>query len=574
MLNTQLRKSDLIADLNKFGEGKFLDSIDIINDGISFDEGHGFKDKHIRENKQILGKLHHIFHIQDYKKSSFREELLKHAEPATLISYLKQVEIIPKNTKTLSPSENLTYCKKASNLPWGNNKETEIFVNTFGYESSLIPISKEVHESMIEINPPTMDSKTGKINLELHSSSTYRPLYPYQSKLFFEADEMVEKKFHRFMIMMPTGAGKTRLAMEIISHFLIRGVKNEDEKQVIWLADKEELLEQAIETFKNIFPHLVEKKTKLYRLWGQYSSSSYEKNSIIFANYQTLIKIIKNNPNLLNPNLIICDEAHNVIATTYKPAIQKLSEKGACVIGLTATPVRTINGSQNNELKDFFYWNSQDTRRSFLDIEIDVDKYDNTIDYLQKNQYLSYPNKYEIDTGDLESLISTEMFRLVSKSRDLPAKFLEILAKNNDRNRKIAIKLMEIEKGKRTLYFGTNRYQTQLICTIMILAGKKAVYLDGDSPISYRRDSIEKFKKGEIDIICNCDLFTTGFDDPKIQVIMIGRPTKSIVLHQQMIGRGMRGPKMGGTKEFDLYRIKDNLPSIDLADNQMGNYWS
>ena len=56
---------------------------------------------------------------------------------------------------------------------------------------------------------------------------------------------------------------------------------------------------------------------------------------------------------------------------------------------------------------------------------------------------------------------------------------------------------------------------------------------------------LDKFR-----FFCNCDLFTTGFDDPKIEVIMIGRPTKSIVLHQQMIGRGMRGPKMGGTKEL------------------------
>jgi len=575
MLNTKLRISDLVADLNKFGEGKFLDAIDIINDGISFDEGHGFKDIHIRENREILGKLHHIFHIQDYKKPSFREELLKHAESPTLISYLKQVEIISENTKTLSTSDNLKYCKEASDLPWGNNEKTKIFINTFGYESSLIPTSKEVRDSMTEINPFTIDPKSGKINLELHSDSTYRPLYPYQSKLFFEADEMVDKKYHRFMIMMPTGAGKTRLAMEIISHFLIRGVRTKKEKQVIWLADSEELLEQAIETFKNIFPHLVEKKTKLYRLWGNYSSLSYEKNSIIFASYQTLVGIIKNNPDLLNPDLIICDEAHNVIATTYKPTIEKLSENGACVIGLTATPVRTNKGSQNNELKEFFYWNSQTTRRSFLDIEINVDKYDNTVDYLQKNQYLSYPNIYNIDTGNLESLISKQMFRLVSKSRELPAKFLEILAQNNDRNRKIAVKLMDIGKEKkRTLYFGTNRYQTQLICAIMILSGIKAVYLDGDSPISYRRDSIEKFKNGEIDIICNCDLFTTGFDDPQIEVIMIGRPTKSIVLHQQMIGRGMRGPKMGGTKEFDLYRINDSLPTIDLADNQMGNFWS
>ena len=49
--------------------------------------------------------------------------------------------------------------------------------------------------------------------------------------------------------------------------------------------------------------------------------------------------------------------------------------------------------------------------------------------------------------------------------------------------------------------------------------------------------------------------------------------TKSIVLNQQMIGRGMRGPKMGGTVEFDLYTIADNLPGIDLAHTLMQDSW-
>lgn len=575
MLNEGLRTSDLVDDLNQFGKGKFLDAIDIITDSMSFDEGKGFKEIQLKQNKKLLGKLHHIFHISDYKKPKFREELLKHAEVSLLISYLKQVDLVSKNTSKLSDSEIFSYCKKASKLSWGNNPATKSFVNIFGYDLSLIPTTKEVRDSMEEISAPKIDSQSGKISLELYTNSPYRPLYPYQSKLFFEADEMVGKKFKRFMIMMPTGAGKTRLAMEIISHFLNRGAKQEKEKQVVWLADSEELLEQSIETFKDVFPHLAEKNTKIYRLWGKYKSTTYEKNSIIVASYQTLVNFIENNPNSLNPDLIICDEAHNVIANTYKAVIEKLASNGATIMGLTATPVRAISGKENDELKEFFNWNPESPRSSFLDIEIDEDRYDNTIDYLQKNQYLSYPNKYDIDTDNLESQISIEIFRLASKTRDLPPKFLEVLAENNDRNRKIAIKLLEIGKQKkRTLYFGTNRYQAQLICAIMILSEINAVYLDGATPRSYRNDCIRKFKKGEIDIICNCDLFTTGFDDPEIEVIMIGRPTKSIVLHQQMIGRGMRGLKMGGTKEFDLYRVHDVLPSIDLADNYMSDFWS
>ena len=54
---------------------------------------------------------------------------------------------------------------------------------------------------------------------------------------------------------------------------------------------------------------------------------------------------------------------------------------------------------------------------------------------------------------------------------------------------------------------------------------------------------------------------------------MLGRPTQSIVLHQQMIGRGMRGPKMNGTDIFDLYRMNDSLPSITVADRYFTDIW-
>jgi DNA repair protein RadD len=579
MINERLRLNDLVYDLNQFGigkyKGKFLPAIDIITDEMSYEEGKGFKDRQIQQNQKVLGKLHHIFHIADYKKSNFREELLKHADTSLLKSFLKQVKIIPENIDNATfNSKIFSYCKEASKLPWGNNEFTKKFVEIFGYESGLIPTTKESLESMEEISKSKIDSNTNQRILQVYSDLPYRPLYDYQSKLFFEAEEMVETKYSRFMIMMPTGSGKTRLAMEIISHFLTRGVKNENDRQVIWLADSQELLEQAIETFKNVFPHLVEKDTKIYRLWDKYKSANYEKNSIIMASYQTLVGFLDKNPDSLNPDLIVCDEAHNVVAKTYKPTIEKLARNGSPVIGLTATPIRTLEGKGNNELKEFFYWDPKSPRSSFIDIKFDEDRYDNTIDYLQKNRYLSHAHKYNIETENLESIISIEILRGVSKARELTDKFLEIISEDNNRNRKIATKLLEIGKQKkRTLYFGTTRYQAQLICAIMILKGINAVYLDGDTPHSYRNDSIKKFKNGAIDIICNCDLFTTGFDDPQIEVIMIGRPTKSLVLHQQMIGRGMRGPKMGGTKEFDLYRVHDQLPTIELADDAMSDFW-
>ena len=76
------------------------------------------------------------------------------------------------------------------------------------------------------------------------------------------------------------------------------------------------------------------------------------------ASYQTLVGFLNKNPDSLNPDLIVCDEAHNVVATTYKPTIEKLARNGSPVIGLTATPIRTLKGKGNNDLKEFFYWDT------------------------------------------------------------------------------------------------------------------------------------------------------------------------------------------------------------------------
>ena len=105
----------------------------------------------------------------------------------------------------------------------GNDAQTEFaftLINALQLENNLIPLIKETNDSTEKITASKLNSETGKITLDLYSKSPFRQLYSYQSELFFEANELVDIKYGRFMIQMPTGAGKTRLAMEIISHFL------------------------------------------------------------------------------------------------------------------------------------------------------------------------------------------------------------------------------------------------------------------------------------------------------------------------------------------------------------------
>ena len=134
----------------------------------------------------------------------------------------------------------------------------------------------------------------------------------------------------------------------------------------------------------------------------------------------------------------------------------------------------------------------------------------------------------------------------------------------------IAESLLDLQKEeKQVLYFAPNVEQSKFMCMLLLAQGAKAAHVDGTSPMEYRRDVISKFKDNKI----NFDVFTTGFDAPNIDVVFIARPTKSLVLHQQMIGRGMRGRRMGGTTQFDLYRIVDNMPEIDLADDYFTDIW-
>ena len=86
-------------------------------------------------------------------------------------------------------------------------------------------------------------------------------------------------------------------------------------------------------------------------------------------------------------------------------------------------------------------------------------------------------------------------------------------------------------------------------------------YDDADDEINFPSMNINTIDNQEI------------VDDPKIDAVVIGRPTTSLVLHTQMIGRGMRGPKMGGTESFDLYRINDELPGVVLADSYFKEIW-
>ena len=98
------------------------------------------------------------------------------------------------------------------------------------------------------------------------------------------------------------------------------------------------------------------------------------------------------------------------------------------------------------------------------------------------------------------------------------------------------------------------------------MLGIRAAHVDGEIPKGRRGAIINEFRKNKIQILCNYGVLSTGFDAPKIDVVFISRPTASVVLYSQMIGRGLRGPSIGGTEECKIVDLIDNITGFGNED--------
>ena len=124
----------------------------------------------------------------------------------------------------------------------------------------------------------------------------------------------------------------------------------------------------------------------------------------------------------------------------------------------------------------------------------------------------------------------------------------------------------ECENGSRIIFFACSVYYSKQICAFLTLLKIKAAHIDGTVSNNRRKKLINDFVKEGIQVICNYEILSTGFDAPKTDVVFISRPTFSIVLYAQMIGRGLRGPAIGGSKTCKIIDVKDNMQGYSNED--------
>lgn len=404
------------------------------------------------------------------------------------------------------------------------------------------------------------------------ASVPFKRLKNYQQPIHARAREALKPPRARFVIQMPTGSGKTRTAMELICDTLNDAGGT---GMVVWLAHAEELCEQAIECFREVWSHLGLSSCRVVRVYGQHglSATVEARTTFIVAGFQKLHRSLTVHPERVQRladslALLTIDEAHKVMAPTYEEVAKALIGANTRVIGLTATPGRGAdNELGNTRLADFFFERV---------IGLEAPEGESVLGHLRRIGVLSHARMDRLRTSVSFSLTASQRSSL-ELNLDYPAGFLATLGDDDLRNIEIVRRLKSVcDGGSRVLFFACSVDHSRFVCAILLYLGIKAAHVDGATQPRDRGAVIQAFRSGEVQVLCNYGILSTGFDAPKTDVVFIARPTRSIVLYSQMIGRGLRGPAIGGTRECRIINVIDNI--VGLPDNEeiydyFEDYW-
>ena len=241
------------------------------------------------------------------------------------------------------------------------------------------------------------------------------------------------------------------------------------------------------------------------------------------------------------PGLIVIDEAHHALAKTYKEMWERFPK--AKFLGLTATPCR-LNGKGFTDLFDVLVqsWSVPE--------------------FISKGRLATYDFVSIKSDGVTQRLIDSLQKR--GADGDYQNKEMDMLLNKKPSIERLYRSLEEFGKDRKGIVYAINISHAQKITKLYQEHGVKAIAIDSKTPATERQQDIEAFKKGDIQVLVNVDIFSEGFDCPDVEFVQLARPTLSLAKYLQMVGRGLRVAK--GKKNcviidnVGLYRVF-GLPS-------------
>ena len=346
-------------------------------------------------------------------------------------------------------------------------------------------------------------------------------LFDYQEDM----KERIEKalRLHRsVMAQMPTGTGKTYLLTAVIDSF----VSNNPMEKVWIVAHRRELVSQIDDTVRKF-----------------HSFSASNTSSLLLSVKAMSIQWLMRHYDEIEeePGMIVIDEAHHALAKTYKEMWERFPK--AKFLGLTATPCR-LNGKGFTDLFDILVqsWSVPE--------------------FISKGRLATYDFVSIKSDGMTQRLIDSLQKR--GADGDYQNKEMDMLLNKKPSIERLYQSLEEFGKDRKGIVYAINISHAQKITKQYQEHGVKAIAIDSKTPAAERQQDIEAFKKGDIQVLVNVDIFSEGFDCPDVEFVQLARPTLSLAKYLQMVGRGLRVAK--GKKNcviidnVGLYRVF-GLPS-------------
>ena len=315
-------------------------------------------------------------------------------------------------------------------------------------------------------------------------------------------------KYDSVMLQMPTGTGKTYLFTSLINDLINTYKQAHKDIKILIVAHRTELLDQISATLNKFgIAHGFIQGAREQYLWKRVQVGSIM-SLLTDKNYYNVCK--------QKFDYIIVDEAHHSLADTYIRLFGLFPQ--AKKLGVTATPWR-LNHESFLLLYQYLIVSPQ-------------------ISWFINNNLLS-----DFDYVSIKP--DSEVQRLVDHSQVLATgDFSNTDLDNTFNNQRIRSKLFEsylkFANGRKGIIYAINKCHAAKIADLYSNHGVKAMAIDCDTPKDVRQDLISAFKSGEISVLVNVEIFTEGFDCPDVSFIQLARPTKSLSLYLQQVGRGLR----------------------------------
>lgn len=300
-------------------------------------------------------------------------------------------------------------------------------------------------------------------------------------------------------------------------------------KRLLVLAHRRELLEQAREKFNQVDPDL---SVEIEQAERRASADC----KVVVASVPTLGRAGSKRLAALDPEdfyLLVVDEAHHAVAKTYRRIFDHFGlfepDTRRLLVGFTATPYRGDRGGLGEVFEEIVYSRG--------------------LQEMVESRFLC-----SIGGWRVSSEVDLDGVRV--RAGDFVESQLATLVNVSDRNALIVRAGRDLAPGRRTLVFCVNVEHVHSVADAFGQAGVAAAPVWGAMSREERQSVLERFSRGALQVVTNCNVLTEGFDEPRVDCVIMARPTKSRLLYAQMVGRGTR-----------LHPQKRNLIVIDVADN-------